>query len=404
MNRRISGATLRDDTIQRLGGVGDNWYSTWAADGSLLVAMCDGMGLPGTTPRFFNSRLYRVDGAPETGLTFHDVPGYPDLVIDLARTEPPTTYYGFGTLAIGDAIYQYLDTFSDPLTPEVTKAGWRFNGAKLIYSPDGGTTWHNQDGSTPVHWEGWDERSRDTLVFFEEPDLTFSLHSILQMGKGYELNEDGFVYVYAPDGVVDGTMNRLVLFRVPKDRIRERSAYRYFSGWPQGEPGWTSDIANRQPVAMFPKGWVNTGAHPYAWQPSVTYNPGLGLYLMANWATGVAENGDWFGKPSYLGLYQSPTPWGPWKQFHEDTAWTPGGDTAARCYQPQIVPSWISEDGTSFWMIWTDFQSKMEDAEAERRITEFTAAGGSDDELMTLLEEIRPYYSFNLQKVDLTTD
>jgi hypothetical protein len=405
MAPRITGAVLRDDTIQRLGGNGDNWYSTWAADGSLYIALCDGTGFPGTDRRLYNSNLYRVEGSPETQVTFHDVPGYPGLEIDLAAENPATRYYGFGTIAVDGKFYQYMDTFSDPLTPEVEKAGWQFNGAKLIYSPDGGTTWHNQDGSTPVRYEGWDERSQDTLVFFKEPDTTFALHSILQMGRDYSLNTDGYVYVYAPDGIVDGTMNRLVMYRVPKDRILDRGAYEYFAGLDAaGDATWSSELADRAAVHTFPEGWINSGAHPYAWQPSVTYNPALGTYLMANWATGVLADGNWFGKPSYLGLYQSDTPWGPWRQFHEDTSWTPGGDQEARCYQPQIFPKWISEDGRSFWLVWTDFQSAYSDEEAAADLIELQARNASIEEIADLFATQRPYYSFNVQKVELTLE
>jgi hypothetical protein len=408
MAPRITGAIRRDDTIQRLGGYGDNWYATWTADGSVLIALCDGTGFPGTERRVYNSRLFRLEGHPETGVTFQDVPGYPDLStlasqgIEAIYDAPPR-YYGFGTLAVDGSVYQFLSTWNIKIAAQMPPMGtMRFVGAKLIYSPDGGTTWHNQDHSTPVHWEDWDEQD-DALTFFHEPDETFSLISILQMGKDYELNTDGYVYLYAPDGNDEGTMNRLALARVPKDRILDRSAYRFFSGWPGGEPAWTRDIANRQPVHTFPTGWVNKGDHPYAWQPSVTYNPALGVYLMANWATGPAEDGMWFGKESYLGLYQADTPWGPWTQFYEDTAWAPGGDAAARCYQPQIFPNWISDDGKSLWLVWTDFQQRWDNATEDAKRAELVARNASEDELMDLFAERMPYYSFNAVRVDLTT-
>jgi hypothetical protein len=412
MSGPIRHAIRRDDTIQRLGGTGDNWHSTWAGDGTLYFALCDGSGFPGLVRRSYNSRLYRVEGHPETGVTFHDVPGYPDLSTPLARDEdaddfPRTRYYGFATLAIDRAIYQYLNTWSVPTTPANIEADLlRFIGAKLIYSPDGGRTWHNQDGSTPVYWEDWDdERTRDNLVFFKEPGETFSLHSVLQMGRGYSLNTDGYAYVYAPNGNVEGTMNQLVMFRVPTDRILERGAYEYFAGLAaDGGATWSSNIARRAAVHTFPSGWVNVGVHPYAWQPSVTYDPGLGVYLMANWATGPDADAEWFGKPSYLGLYQSATPWGPWEQFHEETAWTPGGDARARCYQPQIVAPWISDDGRSFWMVWTDFQTGLETGDLLERREALVAAGGSDDDMIALTQEAMPYYAVNVQRVDLVTD
>ena len=38
-------------------------------------------------------------------------------------------------------------------------------------------------------------------------------------------------------------------------------------------------------------------------------------------------------------------------------------------------PRWISPDGKSFWLVWTDFQE---------------------------IDKKRPYYAFNLQKVEVT--
>ena len=67
--------------------------------------------------------------------------------------------------------------------------------------------------------EPWGDRSRKDMVFFKEPQEVFSLLSILQMGRNYEANEDGYVYVYAPNGNTAGTMNELVMFRVPKLRF-----------------------------------------------------------------------------------------------------------------------------------------------------------------------------------------
>jgi hypothetical protein len=408
MAARINGAVLRDDTIQRLGGQGDNWYSTLTSDGSLYVALCDGSGFRGLERKGYNSRLFRVDGTPETGITFHDVPGFPDLIdpplegIEAYYNKPPR-YYGFGTIAIGDTIYQYLSTWnlSTEQHADAEKGAMHFVGAKLIYSPDKGETWYNQDGTTPVAWEDWGKQ-QGSLVFFEEDEETFSLFSILQMGAGYSLNKDGYVYVYAPNGNDEGNMNELVMFRVPTDRILERGAYEYFAGWDGENPTWSSDLTDRKPVHTFPSGWVNLEGHPYAWQPSITYNPGLDTYLMANWATGLADDLEWFGKESYLGLYQSDTPWGPWRQFHEDTSWGPGGDTEARCYQPQIIPNWISEDGKSFWMVWTDFQTPYSKEEAETKRAEIIASDASRDDKLDALAAMRPHYAFNLQKVELT--
>ena len=73
-------------------------------------------------------------------------------------------YYGFGILASGNSIYQFLSTPNRPLIEKES----RFVGAKLIYSPDLGRTWRNQDGSSPVRWERWEEKSKRNMAFFEE--------------------------------------------------------------------------------------------------------------------------------------------------------------------------------------------------------------------------------------------
>src|SRR5690606_13362652 len=128
----------------------------------------------------------------------------------------------------------------------------RFIGAKLIYSPDNGHTWRNQDSSTPVVWESWEHRSRDTMVFFEEDQEAFSLLSVRQMGQNYKHKRDGNVYVYAPNGNTEGTMNELVMFRVPKDQLLYRDRYEYFSGLrPDGSAKWSKDVLNRAVVHTF---------------------------------------------------------------------------------------------------------------------------------------------------------
>ena len=115
--------------------------------------------------------------------------------------------------------------------------------------------------------------------------------------------------------------------------------------------------------------------------------------------------GGWFGKPSYLGFWIAHNPWGPWTQIHEETAWKPDNDPAARAYQPQIAPKWIAEDGKSFWLVWTDFQQRGEKGELEQMEEEFRRKGTmSHDDVMRIVSRMRklmPYYSFNLQRDDL---
>ncbi|MFN8007736.1 MAG: hypothetical protein U0V70_12045 [Terriglobia bacterium] len=396
---RIKSVIRRDDTILRLGGNGDNWHMSWANDDRQYVSLCDGFGWPGLpgydmVGKEFNSRMYAINGNPPN-ITFEFLPGYPELLnlVSVPNTQEISRYYCFGTLALNGRLYQFLSTLNHlGRRPDGTPwPGIAFHGVKLIYSPDNGRTWCNQDGSKPVVWEPWEQRSRDNMVFFGEPQGAFSLLTVLQMGRNYAFNRDGYVYVYAPNGIVDGTMNELVMFRVSKAQILNRGAYEFFAGMrPDGNARWAKDINGRAVVHTFPRGWVNTNAHPYGWHPSVVYNAPLGLYMMANWGMGCTPDGAWFGKPSYLGFWTAPNPWGPWTQIHEETAWTPGNDLKARAYQPQISPKWIAPDGKSFWLVWTDFQSGVTDSEKTK--TNLTAA---------VKKRLLPYYAFNVQRVDL---
>ena len=419
---KIKSVIRREETLLRLGGNGDNFHMSWAADDKQYVSLCDGSGFSDTFKANYNTRMFTVEGSPDEA-KFSDVPDYPTLAFPQQGGNDPR-YYGFGTLALDGHIYQYLSTFNKKLSvSELATAKhipdselMRFNGVKLIYSPDNGRTWLNQNGSGPVSWEGWDNRSLDSMVFLDEDQDAFSLLTVLQMGRNYEHNKDGFIYVYAPNGNTDGTMNELVMFRVPKTKLLDRSSYEFFAGLTSTGPSWSHDIFARKPVHTFPRGWVNRLYHPYSWHPSVVYNAPLGVYMMANWGfcsddanvpmTGIPMKDIWFSKPSYLGLWISRNPWGPWTQIHEETSWMPGGDANARAYQPQVAPKWISEDGKSLWLVWTDFQ--MTDREVIAQATQAASASGAGDWSMAheamkdqLMRKYMPYYSFNTQRIDL---
>ena len=366
----ITGIQRMQETTWK-SGHGDNWHMTWAHNDKQYTALCDGKGweIEGNAKQQYNTRVYAINGTPPNH-NFEFLPGYPDLFV--ADPKGPNRYYGFGILALDGNIYHFLSTpsrrFGEPQS--------RFIGIKLIYSPDDGLTWKNQDGS-PLLWEDWQERSLDNMLFFYEDQDAFSLLTVLQMGKNYEHNTDGYIYIYAPNGNVEGSMNELVMFRVPKNKILDRSAYEYFTARnPDGTATWSANIDDRAVVHTFPSGWVNTKIHPYSWYPSVVYNEPLGVYMMANWGMGCADDGMWFGKPSYLGFWTALHPWGPWTLIHEETAWMPRGNLNDRAYQPQISPKWISRDGKSFWLVFTDFQ---------------------------VLNNDMPYYCFNAQKVNILT-
>lgn len=401
----IRGAKRIDESIVRLGGLGDGYKMTLAADGRQVVVVNDGPGWTPPPATFFSTRLWTAEGLPPQ-TCFQQMQGYP--VVDRAvQPEDAPHYYGHGVIAVGQELYQFLATLDDA---EDHPRHW--TGAKLIRSRDGGRSWQNADGSRPVIWEGWKDQSRQSMIFFDEPDGAFSLLAFMQQGRAYGANRDGYVYVYGLNGNVDGLMNQLLLFRVPKGRVADRAAYRFFAGRSgRGGALWSADIAARQPIHIFPRGWVNyTNLFPgdlvvESWLPSVTWNEGLGVYMMASAGIGCAEDGTEFGKPSYLGLYVADRPWGPWRQIHVDTAWTPGGDAAARAYAPQIAPGWVAPDGKSFWLVWADLAGIREFGRDEALVdAEMGKAATPQEKTMieaAILRRYMPGFAMNAQRIDL---
>lgn len=85
-------------------------------------------------------------------------------------------------------------------------------------------------------------------------------------------------------------------------------------------------------------------------------------------------------------------------------AWTPDNDPAAIAYQPQIAPKWITKDGKSFWLVWTDFQTKAIDKDERQRILEEAKRVANHDDADRLRQKVRryqPYYAFNTERADL---
>jgi hypothetical protein len=365
---------------------------TWSSTGDQLVAVIDGAGRP-ELPKdhYASSRLFSLRGDPQNG-AFDSVTGYPDISL-WAFLKCGAPYYAMNCLSVDGVIYQYLCTFNRKVDwiREGIESSHNFNSAKRIYCVDNGRTWRNQDGTTPVVQEPQNAQSADNMLIFHEPQNCFSIPSFLQMGQDYSLNRDGYVYVYAPNGSTEGTMNELVLFRVKKKKLLDRGSYEFFAARNRdGSARGASDVQARAVVHTFPSGWVDRN-FPLCWLPSVAYNAPSRLYMMAN-SSGVSANciSD---KPSYFGLWVAQNPWGPWHQIHEESAWIAGGDVQARAAAPLIAPKWLSSDGRSFWLVWTDVQQSTSIRSLRRRRLGYVGAGDSS----------HPYFGFNAQRMDLVT-
>jgi len=341
-----------DSHVYRTGD-GDNFCQTWAADDNIYTNCDDGEGWQEKPCTNYNCRVYRLSGGPEPH-EGHFLAGYPNFLRDEKRTHGSELlaeleqfkeyykhrWYGFGIISVDGVLYHFVSRTGDGFDS-------LWHGAKLVYSRDFGKTWYRHDGKNST----FDFVSDEGMFFWHETeDYSFSYNTFLQCGKDYSLAKDNYVYIYSKAGTYRA--EKIVLARVPRDKILNKSAYTYFKEINKaGKPVWTSDIEQKGIMHHMPKRYLHCG-----WFPDVVYNPGLDLYIMVAAARGREGTNRW-KYPSSLGMWYAEKPWGPFKQFYFAEEWISTGP-AARLYQPKLSPKWISEDGREMYLIFSDCQGR----------------------------------------------
>jgi len=369
-------ATL-DSKVIRNSEYGDNWFSTWGSDGAFYTSQCDGRGWlddNGNIREFKNNQIWRITGGPDSASFRAEIlEGYPDY----SRTgiteiygpiiAPDTTtkfplpnskerdgwnWYGYGIVSIDGNMYQFISHCAK-------RYGWGwFDGTQLIWSPKADKKW--------LRWNGTDAGDRNRwllneggnkLMFFNEPDFAFSFISVAQFGQDYRENKDGYVYLYSPDGKLKS--NCLNMARVKKEDILDRNKWEYFIKInKKGEAEWIAgNISKRGVVHQFPDGWGF-----YSWSPSVVWNEKLGVYIMVTGGTQRPGTGERMSTSPHnesgsLMLLYAENPWGPWNQFYYNINWQVGEDIN-RTYLPQLASKWISNNGKSMYIIFSDAARK----------------------------------------------
>jgi hypothetical protein len=178
----------------------------------------------------------------------------------------------------------------------------------------------------------WSEDNAATWTWAEWSFPNIGYPTWLNAGKDYADTQDGCAYK---------TTDHMILGRVPISDIRNQKAYRLFTGLDgEGNPEWTANSDERRPVFTDP-------GHCY--RPEVVFNPGIARYLLLTATSGAPR---WAGtEEKYLGIFEGPTPWGPWRTVKQIHGW--GGDENR--FQPRIPPKWISKDGKAFYLICSCF-------------------------------------------------
>jgi len=325
----------------------DMHWQAWADDGALYCVDDDGENFGG---RWNFAHLLRVTGTPPD----HHVEEI-GLFPELKRHSVDRFRYVDGALAVDSRLYvaAYDYVFIDPRATDgeawviddngkPTPAGdtsWFVDAmsehggvASLMYSDDYGQTWQNAP-------------EKDTPYFLGRK---FAGLAFVGFGPGYTGVPEEFgdyVYAISNDGNWEGG-DSVFLARVPRNRVLERDAWTFWAapglGIDPAEPTWSPDEDAATPI------YRDEG---YVGHPTMTWNPGLGRFLLAlgsdstphNWSVDPEVARSTWHRRRELKILEAPTPWGPWSIVHFDDNWE--GEHVA--YLPQIPPNWLSGDGLS---------------------------------------------------------
>ena len=296
----IRGASFSQE-IHRSAIDSDNWPLTWGDDDTQYTSYGDGFGFEPFVEKKLGMGFARITGGPS------DYRGV-NLRSDAERTGGgAASPKASGILMVNGVLYLWVRNVGN---------------AQLLRSVDHGKTWQ------------WGFKM----------EAGFGSPSFLNFGRNYEGARDGYVYTYSQDGPsAYDSDNSLLLARVAKDRIAERSAWEFFEHLDAaGRPVWTPDIGKRGAVFSYPANSNRVDA---------VFDSGIGRYLLA---LGYDHSGGW-------GLFDAAEPWGPWTTvLHRQ--WDLQGTHGYR-----LPAKWISPDGLTLTLVFSGV--KPNDAFCTRTLT-----------------------------------
>jgi hypothetical protein len=339
-SNRIENVRLDWATHQRSAQGSDNFQLTWCEDGHLYGAWGDGGGFGGTNSLGRQMLgVARIEG-PDARIESTDVPiestgdDYRGFNVWGGHSaEHPATFNGksWGMICVQGVMYMWVV----PDKPRGKSYRNHYEYIELAVSTDRGATW------TKRPWR-----------FHESENLT--IPTFLNFGRNNEGVPPAFGdYVYSyfirpnnssmeqhgPSGVglVVHRPGAIYLARVKTGELAASKAkYEFFQGADRsGDPLWGS-LAAKKPVFQDPSG--------VGWCMSASYNPYLKRVLLCT------ENSE--SKTGSIGIFDSPTPWGPWTtvKYHSPSdplgALRPGSDLAWRpnVFFAAFATKWFNTD------------------------------------------------------------
>ena len=297
-------------TIVRRAKGSDNWPLTWADDDALYTAYGDGQGFEPFGPEKLSLGLAKVTGSPP------DFQGWNLRAQDGEfRGDGRAGRKASGLLMVDGVLYLLARNLGN---------------ARLAWSRDRGSSWT---------WADWKFAT------------SFGCPTFLNFGRNYAGARDGFVYVYSPDtDSAYEAADRMVLARVPKERVAEQAAYEYFVALEgSGQPRWSRDLGQRGAV------FVHRGN---CYRGGITYHAALRRYL---WCQILPHSTHPQGMrfQGGFGIYDAPEPWGPWTTAFYTEAWDVGpGESSS------LPTKWMNADGRTVHLVFSG-----DDSFAVRRAT-----------------------------------
>jgi hypothetical protein len=314
----------------------DNWPVTWADDGNQYTSWGDGGGFGGdNSDGRVSLGVGRVEGTKD------DYSGY--NVWGGKDAENPAQFGGksHGIISIDGTLYLWRSgdasnnsSFDFQELYKSTNQGAGFNSTGVLFCNN-----LNFGECSGSHFS----------------DYGFFAPTFIQFGRGFGTGKgDNYVYMYAPEVKQPSTWDvqtpgEVSLIRVPKGSVENKASYEYYSGpagGTGGTPTWTSNVDERAPV------WQDTTNG--VMRVHANYNSDLDRYfLLAQQIDRHRSDG------AYIGIYEAPNPWGPWKTVLFDDPWDlPGDDlmssSASKTVAWGFSNKWASNGGLDFVMVYTD--------------------------------------------------
>lgn len=312
---QLRGVEFDFSTHRRLAEGSDNWPLTWAADGNQYSAWGDGGGFGGSNQ----------DGRVKLGVAriIGDANNYRGQNVwggKDAAYEAQFEGKSYGILSVDGILYMWV----------AGQPARHLESCRLAWSKDLGQHWETAD---------WQFSRADSL----------SIPTFLNFGRDYAGARDEFIYSYfihptwGPEPTSTNNYGfdvhrpgQIYLARVHRNKIHSRMDYEFWAGSDNShQPRWTHDLQLKRPVFEDSNG--------VGWNVSVSYSEPLGKYLLCteHSATHVGN----------LGMFESPSPWGPWATVSYETGWG-SREIEASTFFWSIPNRWVEPNG-DFTMVFT---------------------------------------------------